>query len=97
MARRKPKRTRRDDGTPNLADLTCHLSTTRKQQGPNGVTSSFIGVTQYRRTGKWEAHLWLKSSTGNGGDARRSGGRQVRVMVSDLSPPVNAAHSALLL
>lgn len=76
MGKRRGKRTASSQHT-DVADVTCHLSTTRKQQGPNGVTSTYIGVTQYRRTGKWEAHLWLKSKAGSAGDARRSAGRQV--------------------
>lgn len=31
-----------------------------------GLNGTIAGVTQYKRTGKWEAHVWIK---GNG--ARR--------------------------
>ena len=30
----------------------------RRRSGPRSRTSPFTGVTQYRRTGRWEAHIW---------------------------------------
>jgi len=29
-----------------------------KRSGPKSKSSSFFGVSQYRRTGRWEAHIW---------------------------------------
>ena len=29
-----------------------------KHRGPRGSSSSYRGVTQHRRTGRWEAHVW---------------------------------------
>mmetsp|Transcript_4752 Transcript_4752/g.11982 ORF Transcript_4752/g.11982 Transcript_4752/m.11982 type:complete len:495 (+) Transcript_4752:447-1931(+) len=30
----------------------------KSRSGPKSKSSSFIGVSQYRRTGRWEAHIW---------------------------------------
>ena len=30
----------------------------RSRSGPKSKSSNFIGVSQYRRTGRWEAHIW---------------------------------------
>lgn len=35
------------------------VGTTKKRSGPKSRTSPFKGVTQYKRTGKWEAHIWI--------------------------------------
>ena len=29
-----------------------------RRSGPKSRTSIYLGVTQYRRTGRWEAHIW---------------------------------------
>jgi len=34
------------------------LQRKRSRSGPKSKSSSFIGVSQYRRTGRWEAHIW---------------------------------------
>jgi hypothetical protein len=33
----------------------------RGRSGPKSRLSPFIGVSQYKRTGRWEAHLWLST------------------------------------
>lgn len=34
------------------------LQRKRSRSGPKSKSSCFIGVSQYRRTGRWEAHIW---------------------------------------
>ena len=34
----------------------------RKRSGPRSKDTHYVGVTQYKRTGRWEAHIWC---TGN--------------------------------
>ena len=34
----------------------------KKRAGPVSKTSDFTGVSQYARTGRWEAHIWDKAS-----------------------------------
>ena len=38
----------------------------RRRSGPRSRSSPFKGVTQYRRTGKWEAHIWIPNPRGRG-------------------------------
>ena len=40
------------------SDLPAALQTKRSRRGPKSKTSGFVGVSQYRRTGRWEAHIW---------------------------------------
>ncbi|KAK9812438.1 hypothetical protein WJX73_010635 [Symbiochloris irregularis] len=44
---------------------------TLRRSGPRSATSRFLGVTKYKRTGRWESHIWW----GNGRQ-RRTAGRQ---------------------
>ena len=37
----------------------------RCRSGPKSKSSKFIGVSQYRRTGRWEAHIWDASGIPN--------------------------------
>lgn len=34
----------------------------KSRRGPRSRSSQFRGVTFYRRTGRWESHIWLASS-----------------------------------
>ncbi|QDZ20690.1 AP2-like ethylene-responsive transcription factor [Chloropicon primus] len=34
------------------------LQRKKSRSGPKSKSSNFIGVSQYRRTGRWEAHIW---------------------------------------
>lgn len=34
----------------------------RNRSGPKSKSSPFIGVSQYKRTGRWEAHIWDSES-----------------------------------
>ncbi|GFR42137.1 hypothetical protein Agub_g2983, partial [Astrephomene gubernaculifera] len=44
------------------------------RSGPKSRSSPFIGVSQYKRTGRWEAHIW------DSGDSTGSGkGRQLHL------------------
>lgn len=36
-----------------------------RRSGPKSRTSKFLGVTQYRRTGRWEAHIWQPVAKSN--------------------------------
>lgn len=38
----------------------------RKRSGPKSRSSSYKGVTQYKKTGRWEAHIWLPNPHGRG-------------------------------
>lgn len=35
-----------------------------RRSGPKSRTSCYLGVTQYKRTGRWEAHIWLPGQKG---------------------------------
>ncbi|KAL4436679.1 hypothetical protein ABPG75_003818 [Micractinium tetrahymenae] len=39
---------------------------TKRRSGPKSKSSPFIGVTQYKRTGNWEAHIWQGSPKAKG-------------------------------
>ncbi|KAK9816799.1 hypothetical protein WJX72_005214 [[Myrmecia] bisecta] len=43
------------------------------RSGPRSRTSCYLGVTRYKRTGRWEAHIWDSS------DASRPKGRQIHL------------------
>jgi len=38
----------------------------RKRSGPKSRSSAYKGVTQYKKTGRWEAHIWLPNPNGRG-------------------------------
>lgn len=38
----------------------------RKRSGPKSRSSAYKGVTQYKKTGRWEAHIWLPNPHGRG-------------------------------
>eukprot|EP00890_Picochlorum_soloecismus_P003200 jgi/Picsp_1/3881/NSC_01393-R1_ap2 domain transcription factor len=38
----------------------------RKRSGPKSRSSVYKGVTQYKKTGRWEAHIWLPNPNGRG-------------------------------
>lgn len=38
----------------------------KRRSGPKSRSSPYKGVTQYRRTGKWEAHVWIPNPRGRG-------------------------------
>lgn len=57
--------------TPQLLDLDCREMVPQVQQrphvkksrrGPRSRSSQYRGVTFYRRTGRWESHIWLVHS-----------------------------------
>ena len=35
-----------------------------RRSGPKSRTSCYLGVTQYKRTGRWEAHIWVPVKNG---------------------------------
>jgi AP2-like factor (euAP2 lineage) len=35
----------------------------KSRRGPRSRSSQYRGVTFYRRTGRWESHIWLVIST----------------------------------
>ncbi|KAK9845278.1 hypothetical protein WJX81_002083 [Elliptochloris bilobata] len=37
----------------------------RKRSGPKSKTSAFLGVTRYKRTGRYESHVWDNTDPGN--------------------------------
>uniref|UniRef100_A0A453T7J9 AP2/ERF domain-containing protein n=1 Tax=Aegilops tauschii subsp. strangulata TaxID=200361 RepID=A0A453T7J9_AEGTS len=57
-------------------------SRTKSRRGPRSRSSQYRGVTFYRRTGRWESHIW-------------DCGKQVYLGESQLSPCVRA-HSSLI-
>jgi len=68
-AKKKKKAPQRQPSKKNVASRGPMLKRTtsappavlqrkRSRSGPKSKSSSFIGVSQYRRTGRWEAHIW---------------------------------------
>eukprot|EP00887_Chlorella_sp_A99_P007493 scaffold2.g7493.t1 len=51
---------------PPPAAAAAAPARTRKRSGPRSRTSPYLGVTQYKRTGRWEAHLWISNPRGKG-------------------------------
>eukprot|EP00775_Hariotina_reticulata_P014293 gene14293-20_t len=54
----------------------------RGRSGPKSRFSPFIGVSQYKRTGRWEAHIWdsTSSTKGNTVTSSKAGkGRQLHL------------------
>ncbi|CAK0764716.1 hypothetical protein CVIRNUC_003186 [Coccomyxa viridis] len=45
-------------------DTESQSAKKRKRSGPRSRTSSYLGVTRYKRTGRWEAHIWDSSDPG---------------------------------
>lgn len=41
-----------------LSSVQLDLKKRRNRSGPKSKSSPFIGVSQYKRTGRWEAHIW---------------------------------------
>jgi len=39
--------------------MACQINTINRDE-------PFAGVTQYKRTGKWEAHIWISNPKGRG-------------------------------
>ncbi|KAK9812358.1 hypothetical protein WJX73_005003 [Symbiochloris irregularis] len=38
-------------------------SVAKRRSGPRSKTSEWLGVTKYKRTGKWECHVWCSEAT----------------------------------
>ncbi|KAL6780008.1 hypothetical protein ACKKBG_A14640 [Auxenochlorella protothecoides x Auxenochlorella symbiontica] len=45
----------------------------RKRSGPKSKSSPYLGVTQYKRTGRFEAHIWIFEARGAKGHQRHLG------------------------
>ncbi|KDD73540.1 hypothetical protein H632_c2070p0, partial [Helicosporidium sp. ATCC 50920] len=45
----------------------------RRRSGPKSKSSPYIGVTQYKRTGRYEAHIWIVEMRGAKGHQRHLG------------------------
>jgi hypothetical protein len=45
----------------------------KRRSGPRSRSSPYKGVTQYRRTGKWEAHIWIPGTSRGKGHQRHLG------------------------
>jgi hypothetical protein len=52
---------------------TTTLGKAKRRSGPRSRSSPYKGVTQYRRTGKWEAHIWIPGSARGKGHQRHLG------------------------
>ena len=35
------------------------MESTQRRRGPRSPASNYRGVTCYKRTGRWEAHIWV--------------------------------------
>lgn len=57
------------DGSSSEPVVICRAAAEEPQamkksrRGPRSRSSQFRGVTFYRRTGRWESHIWLVSSS----------------------------------
>ncbi|KAJ1260057.1 hypothetical protein BS78_10G202700 [Paspalum vaginatum] len=43
---------------PSAADLWARSASRKSRRGPRSRSSQYRGVTFYRRTGRWESHIW---------------------------------------
>jgi hypothetical protein len=53
-----------------MADAAGPTPRRKTRSGPRSKTSPYVGVSQYKRTGRWEAHIW-DSSGGPAGKGRQ--------------------------
>lgn len=54
----------RDQGSPSENGIVAQQKPVKKsRRGPRSRSSQYRGVTFYRRTGRWESHIWLVIST----------------------------------
>jgi len=50
----------RDQGSPSEHGIVAQQKPVKKsRRGPRSRSSQYRGVTFYRRTGRWESHIWL--------------------------------------